>query len=109
MGEVKKIFGWDSSEGIINRSIITTIQIIYKNRQTGKKYHLNELKRLLSNQMLLEEYLANTENNEIQFHNEWNEVYEDVSNARRLARTEILPKSSYKNIWNQISLKSLYL
>ena len=81
MGEVKKIFGWDSSEGIINRSIITTIQFFYKNRHTGKRYHLNELKRPLSNQMLLEEYLANTENNEIQFHNEWNKVYEDLSNG----------------------------
>ena len=37
--------------------------------------------RLLSNQMLLEEYLANTENNEIQFHNVWNKVYEDLLNA----------------------------
>ena len=81
LGEVEKIFGWDSSDGIINRSITITIQIIYKNRQTGKNYHLNDLKRLLSNQMLLEEYLANTENNEIQFHNVWNKVYEDLSNA----------------------------
>ena len=72
LGEVEKIFGWDSSEGIINRSIITTIQIIYKNRQTGKNYQLNEVKRLLSNQMILEKYLVNTENNEIQFHNSKN-------------------------------------
>ena len=32
-----------------------TIQIIHKNRQTGRNYHLNEVKRLLSNQKLFRE------------------------------------------------------
>ena len=80
MGNVEIYFGWDSSESIVHRTITASIQIINKKRQTGESYHLN-IKRLLANQMLLEEYLANTENKEIQFNKVWNRVYIDVSNT----------------------------
>ena len=40
IGEVEKIFGTKSTECIINRAIIASIQIIYRKRQTGKKYFL---------------------------------------------------------------------
>ena len=52
-----------------------------KNRQTGKNYHLNKVKRLLANQMLLEKFLTNTENKETQFNKAWNRVYIDLSNT----------------------------
>ena len=36
--------------------------------------------------MLLEEYLANSENKEIQFNKVWNRVYIDLSNTKLVSR-----------------------
>ena len=79
LGDNENILGWDSPENIISRAIVVTIQIIYQKRQLGKPYHLLDVERLLANQVMLEEYLANINNRETQFEKIWGSVYLDLS------------------------------
>ena len=55
------------------------IKIIYQKRQSGNRYDLFDVKRLLANQMMLEESLAITRNRETQFEKTWGSVHVDLS------------------------------
>ena len=74
---------------ITNRVILFSIQVIYKKRQLGKPYHLIDVKRLLANQMMLEESLSVTNNRVIEFEKVWGSVYLDLS--------EFKVKKNYKS------------
>ena len=79
IGGIDKIFGWDSPDTIVSRVIITAIQTIYQKRQSGKLYHLFDVKRLLDNQLMLEERLSISNNREIQFEKVWGLIYLNLS------------------------------
>ena len=81
LGDVEQFFGWNSSENFINRTIIATIQTIYKNRKLGKKIFVMDVKHLFANQMFLEEYLANMKYSEDQFDKVLGVVYQNLQNA----------------------------
>ena len=72
---IEKLFGWDTADSITNRAILFLIQVIYQKRQLGKPYHLIDVKRLLANQMMLEESLSVTNNRVFQFEKVWGSVY----------------------------------
>ena len=73
--EMEKIFCPKNPKDIIYKVINTAKIVIYRNRQTGKNYNLNDLKNILKNQMLLEEYFANVNNLENEFLNTWDKIY----------------------------------
>ena len=73
--EMEKIFCPKNPKDIIYKVINTAKIVIYKNRQTGKNYNLNDLKNTLKNQMLLEEYYASINNLENEFLNTWDKIY----------------------------------
>ena len=79
ISDIDKIFGWDTPDNIISRVIFTAIQTIYQKRQSGNRYGLFDVKRLLANQMMLEESLAIIRNRETQFEKTWGSVYIDLS------------------------------
>ena len=57
LDDVDKIFGRNSDQ-LIDKTLISTKIVIYNNRKTGKRHHVNDVKRSLYNQLCLEEYQA---------------------------------------------------
>ena len=80
IGEVEKIFGTNNTENIINRVVTASIQIIYRNRQTGKRYLLSDVKRSLLYQMQLEEFRASLDNSIPEFNTIWGNLYNEFKN-----------------------------
>ena len=78
IGDLQTIFGFKLPDCFINRAILTTIQIIYKNRQTGKVFSLQNVKRKLSYQMQVEEFIALTNNKINHFNDIWDNVYMEL-------------------------------
>ena len=62
MGDPEKIFGFKSSDCLIKKSILATIQVIYENRQVGNASNLQDVKRKFSYQMQARDYIALTNN-----------------------------------------------
>ena len=79
IGDIEKIFGLDTSGCFINRAITFSIQVIYQKLQLGNLYHLSDVKRLLANQMMLEESISVTNNRLMEFENIWGSVYLELS------------------------------
>ena len=73
--EMEKKFCPKNPKDIIYKVINAAKIVIYKSRQTGKNYNLNDLKNILKNQMLLEEYYSSTNNLENEFLNTLDEIY----------------------------------
>ena len=78
IGDLETIFGFKLPYCFINRAILTTIQIIYKNRQTGKVFSLQNVKRKLSYQMQVEEFIASTNNKINHFKNIWDNAFMEL-------------------------------
>ena len=78
IGEVEKIFGTNNTDNIVNRVVTVSIQIIYRNRQTGKRYFLSDVKRSLSYQMQLEEFRSSLDNNIPKFNIIWGNLYDEL-------------------------------
>ena len=76
---MEKKIGWYNSDCFINRVITFSIQVIYQKRQLGNRYHLSDVKRLLANQMMLEESLSITNDRLTEFENIWGSVYIELS------------------------------
>ena len=53
--EIEKLFGLNSSDRIIDKVIMCTKLVIYNNRKTGKRHHINDVKRMVYSQLSLEE------------------------------------------------------
>ena len=79
IGVIENFFGLDTPDNIVSRVIIVAIQVIYQERQLRNLYDLFDVKRLLANQMMLEESLAITNNQETQIEKTWGPVYLDLS------------------------------
>ena len=50
--------GTGTLECVVDKTILATKRVIYRNRQKGTPYTLIEVKALLKTQMLIEEYQA---------------------------------------------------
>ena len=70
--------GTGSLEDIIDKTILATKRIIYRNRQIGKPYRLAEVKACLRSQMLIEEYQANIDGNDGLFLHTWVQIYQFI-------------------------------
>ena len=52
--DIDKIFGRDTSEESIDKTILCTKIIIYNDRKTGKKHHIRDVKMSLYNHLRIE-------------------------------------------------------
>ena len=75
ISNIEKIMGTGNMNNIIEKTITATKGIIYKNRQIGKNYNINEVKSSLRSQMLMEEYQAGLEGNDESFLKTWERIY----------------------------------
>ena len=73
--DLDKIMGTGQIEGIVDKTITATKRVIYRNRQIGKQYTITEVKSLLRNQMIIEEYQASIEGTYLIFLKTWEVVY----------------------------------
>ena len=73
--DMDKIMGTGQPEGIIDKTIIATKRVIYRNRQIGKAYNITEVKSCLRNQMQIEEYQSSIEGTYLTFLKTWEAVY----------------------------------
>ena len=64
---IEKIMSTGTLDNIVDKSIVAAKRVIYKNRQVGKRYSLNEMKALLKTQMRLEEYHSSIEGTDLKF------------------------------------------
>ena len=55
---IDKIFVYQSNKEIVDKIILNTKLVIYSNRKEGKNHHLRMVKRLLYNDLCIEEYEA---------------------------------------------------
>ena len=78
ISDIEKIMGTGSLDDIIDKTILATKKTIYRNRQTGKPYSLNEVKACLKSQMLIEEHQANIDGNERSFLHTWAQIYQSI-------------------------------
>ena len=77
--DTEKIFGCNRSDDLIDKVIISTKLVIYNNRKKGKRHHINEVKKLLYNQLNLEEYQARMDLDEGKFLRKWERLYNDLT------------------------------
>ena len=75
ISEVEKIMGTGVLNDIVDKTLIATKRVIYRNRQIGRPYTLQEVKALLRNQMLLEEYQSSIEGTDETFLKSWETLY----------------------------------
>ena len=75
ISNLEKIMGTGNMDNIVQKTIIATKGVIYKNRQIGKNYHIKEVQSLLKSQMLMEEYQAGLEGNDEIFLKTWERIY----------------------------------
>ena len=47
IGDIEMIFGQETPDSFINRTILVTNQVIYENRQIKRNYSLEEVKAIL--------------------------------------------------------------
>ena len=80
INEIEKIFGSNPPDKIIDKVIMCTKLVIYNNRKTGKKHHINEVKRMVYSQLNLEEYHAKLMLKETEFQEIWGRVYNELAN-----------------------------
>ena len=79
ISDIEKIMGTGSQDDIIDKTILATKKVIYRNRQSGKPYSLNEIKACLKSQMLIEEYQANINGNNRLFLYTWAQIYQFIA------------------------------
>ena len=79
ISDIEKIMGTGSQDDIIDKTILATKKVIYRNRQSGKPYSLNEIKACLKSQMLIEEYQANINENNRLFLYTWAQIYQFIA------------------------------
>ena len=48
--------GTGNPGSVVDKSILATKKVIYRNRQQGKRYNKNEVFSVLKSQMIIEEY-----------------------------------------------------
>ena len=56
ISNLEKIMGTGNPGSVIDKSILATKKVIYRNRQQGKRYNKNEVFSVLKSQMIIEEY-----------------------------------------------------
>ena len=75
ISNIEKIMGTSSTDDIIDKTILATKRVIYRNRQEGKPYSIIEVKARLRTQMLMEEYHAMIEGSEVKYLKTWELIY----------------------------------
>ena len=78
IGESEKIFGSKNLDCFTYRAIMATTQIIYRNRQSGKKYALTDVKRITTYQMQMGEYRAFIFDDMTHFNIIWTNAYDEL-------------------------------
>ena len=76
--DIDKIFGHQMKNEIVDKIILITKIVIYQNRMKNKSHHLLNIKRLLFNESITEEYEANIYQTENRFQLVWGRLYNDL-------------------------------
>ena len=77
--EIEKIFGLKSSDKLIDKVIMCTKLVIFNNRKTGEKHHINDVKLMLYSQLSLEEYHSKVNLQEESFRETWDRIYNELT------------------------------
>ena len=72
---VGKILGVYKSGNVVDKTIMATKRVIYRNRQKGKTFSIREIKALLKSQMQCEEYQSVIDNAYDCFQETWECIY----------------------------------
>ena len=75
ISNIDKIMGMTSTDDIVDKTIVATTRVIYRNRQQGKPHSLKEVQALLRSQMLIEEYQSSIEGTDKSFLKTWKLIY----------------------------------
>ena len=75
ISNIEKIMGMTLTDDIVDKTILATTRVIYKNRQEGKPYSIKEVQTLLRSQMLIEEYQSSIEGTDKLFLKIWELIY----------------------------------
>ena len=73
-----KIMGIGHPASIVEKTIMATKRVIYRNRQEGAQYSLRDVTRLLKSQMTVEEYHSGINGNDEEFLQTWEIIYEII-------------------------------
>ena len=79
LSDIDKIFGYQTKNHVINKIILFTKVTIFNNRKDGKNTSLITIKKLLYNELRMEEYEANLNQNEQHFCATWNILFDELS------------------------------
>ena len=80
LSHIDKIFGRQNAEELIDKIILCAKVTIFNNRKTGKKHHIEDVKRALFRQLKVEEYQADLSQKQTQFIEVWGPVYNKLYN-----------------------------
>ena len=75
ISNIEKIMGTSSTGDLLDKIIIATTRVIYRNRQQGKPYTLQEVQATLRSQMQNEEYQSSIEGTDLDFIKTWEPIY----------------------------------
>ena len=78
INDIDKIFGHQMKNEVVDKLIMITKIVIYQNRMKNKPHHLMNIKRLLFNELITEEYEANLYQTENRFQQVWGRIYNDL-------------------------------
>ena len=79
IGDVENIVGSKYPNPILNKQSLPSFKLFIKTDRR-EKYHAVEVKYSLAYQMQLEEYIALTNNKELQYQEVWNNVFNELCN-----------------------------
>ena len=72
------LFGRQSSDKLIERVVLTTKTVIFRNSKNGKNQNIKDVQRALFKQLRIEEYQAMLNQKEEEFIEVWEPVYEEL-------------------------------
>ena len=73
-----KIFGFQQRDKTINRIILITKIVIYKNRISGKPHHITIVQKMLYNELCVKEYDSNLNDTDEYFIQVWGQFYQNL-------------------------------
>ena len=79
LSDIDKIFGYQTKNHVINKIILFTKVTIFNNRKDGKNTRLITIKKLLYNELRMEGYEANLNQNEEHFCATWRILFDELS------------------------------
>ena len=81
LSNVDKIFGRQTSDELLEKTILSAKTVIFNNRKNGRKHHINDVKRMLFKQLCIDEYQATLSSNLEKLSEVWGPIYDKLYNT----------------------------